>query len=48
MGYNFRKYSPEQKFLLPPSLDEWLPKDHIVRFISEAVDQMDTSGFKNR
>ena len=36
----FRHYDQYQSFLLPPSLDDWLPEDHIARFISEAVDEM--------
>src|SRR5664280_1874912 len=36
----FRDYDPTQSFLLPPSLDDWLPKDHTARFISEVVDEM--------
>jgi len=36
----FRDYDQYQSFLLPPSLDDWLPKDHTARFISEAVDEM--------
>ena len=27
-------------FLLPPSLDEWLPDDHSARFISEVVEEL--------
>lgn len=29
--------------LLPPSLDEWLPEDHLARFISEIVEDLDIS-----
>ena len=43
MNYNFRSYNPNQLYLLPPSLDDWLPQDHLARFISETVDQMDLS-----
>lgn len=39
----FRPYEPKQMMLLPPSLDEWLPEDHLAYFISDAVDQMDLS-----
>ena len=28
----FRRYDQNQCFLLPPSLDEWLPQDHEARF----------------
>jgi transposase len=37
----FRPYEPEQQLLLPPSLREWLPRDHLVWFVSETVDQLD-------
>ena len=36
----FRRYDPDQSFLLPPSLDDWLPEDHTARFISEVVDEL--------
>ena len=28
-------------FLLPPSLRDWLPENHLVYFVSDVVDQMD-------
>jgi len=34
----FRHYDPTQAFLLPPSLDDWLPVDHTAQFIAEVVD----------
>ena len=43
MHYNFKNYNPKQILLLPPSLDEWLPQNHLARFISEIVDQLDLS-----
>ena len=30
-------------YLLPPSLDEWLPEDHLARFVVEIVEQLDLS-----
>lgn len=36
----FRSYDPAQSFLMPPSLDDWLPQDHTARFIAEVVDEM--------
>jgi transposase len=39
----FRPYEPQQQLLLPPSLHEWLPPDHLVWFIAETVDQLDLS-----
>lgn len=39
----FRDYQPHQLMILPPALDEWLPEDHPVHFISQVVDQLDLS-----
>ena len=38
---NFRPYDPDQLLLLPPALQDWLPADHLLWFISETVDQLD-------
>lgn len=35
----FRVFDPGQDLLLPPSLDEWLPADHLARFIADLVDE---------
>jgi len=40
---NFRPYEPDQQLLLPPSLRDWIPPDHLVWFISETVDPLDLS-----
>ena len=39
----YRPYNPKQMMLLPPSLDEWLPQDHMARFIDESIDELDIS-----
>jgi len=40
----FRRYDQAQCFLLPPSLEDWLPAGHTARFISETVeDALDLS-----
>jgi hypothetical protein len=36
---NFRRYDPHQTLLLPPSLDERLPAEHLARFISDLVEE---------
>lgn len=33
----------EQPFLLPPSLQDWLPENHLARFVAEVVQQLDLS-----
>jgi transposase len=43
MAKVYRPYFPEQDFLLPPSLREWLPEDHLSYFVSELIDQLDLS-----
>ncbi|KMV14807.1 IS1182 family transposase [Mycobacterium heckeshornense] len=35
----FRRFDPDQGLLLPPSLDDWLPAEHLARFIAELVDE---------
>lgn len=35
----FRLFAPDQGLLLPPSLDDWLPAGHLVRFIADLVDE---------
>ena len=41
MAKSYRAYVPEQDLLLPPSLREWLPEDHLAYFVSDVVDQLD-------
>jgi len=41
MGKSYRPYDPEQEFLLPPSLREWLPEDHLIYFVSDVIDNVD-------
>ena len=43
MAKTFRSYVPEQNLLLPPSLREWLPENHLSYFVSDVVDQLDLS-----
>jgi transposase len=37
----FKEYSTEQGELIPMYLSDWIPDDHLVRLISEIVDQLD-------
>lgn len=43
MPKGYRPYLPEQDFLLPPSLREWLPEGHLAYYVSDMVDQLDLS-----
>ena len=43
MARSYRPVDREQRFLLPPDMSEWLPADHLVWFLLEVVDQLDTS-----
>ena len=43
MAKRYRVYEPDQLFLMPPSLREWLPEDHLAYFVSELVDDLDLS-----
>jgi transposase len=43
MAKTYRPYVPEQDFLLPPSLRDWLPEDHLAYFVSDLVDHLDLS-----
>jgi len=38
---NFRPIDRYTGFLLPPSVDEWLPERHLARFVVEVVDGLD-------
>ena len=40
MAKSYRPYLPDQDFLLPPSLREWLPENHLVYFVSDVIDNL--------
>jgi len=39
----FRPIDRGTSYLLPPSVEEWLPQRHLARFVVETVEQMDLS-----
>lgn len=45
MAYNYTMCDRETLFLLPPSLQEWLPQDHLAWFLLDAIEPMDLSPF---
>ena len=48
MSKTFRPYEPDQIFLMPASLREWLPGNHLAYFVSDVVDQLDLSAIMER
>jgi len=43
---NFRPIDRATDFLLPPSVDEWLPGKHLARFVVEVIDGLDLRAVK--
>ncbi len=39
----FIQVDRQTNYLLPPSVDEWLPEDHLARFVVEVIEQLDLS-----
>jgi len=39
----FRVCTLDQQFLLPPSLQDWLPEDHLARFVADVMNELDLS-----
>jgi transposase len=48
VGYNLIPCDRNQQLLMPPSLDEWLPEDHLARFVVDVVEVLDLSAFYAR
>lgn len=46
MAKTYRPYLPEQDLLLPPSLGDWLPENHLAYFVSDVIDQLDLSAIE--
>ncbi len=38
---NFRSVDRDTGFLMPPSVDEWLPERHLARFVVEVIEGLD-------
>ena len=41
MSGNFVSYDRDTLFLMPPSVQEWLPEHHLARFVVDIVAQLD-------
>jgi len=46
MAKTFRPYDPDQLLLMPPALADWVPEDHLVRFVSDVVDTLDLTAIE--
>jgi len=45
VAQNFIACDREQELLLPPSLREWLPEDHLAWFVIEVAGRLDLAAF---
>lgn len=49
---HFKSADRNQLFLLPPSIQDWLPEDHLARFVVDIVEQLDlqeiTKAYNNK
>src|SRR5712691_10990017 len=46
MVKTFRPYDPDQLLLMPPALADWVPEDHLARFVSDVVDTLDLAAIE--
>jgi transposase len=46
MAKIFRPYDPDQLLLMPPALADWIPEDHLARFVSDVVDTLDLTAIE--
>jgi hypothetical protein len=45
MGARFIGVDREQVFLMPPSVRDWVPEDHLVWTVIDTVGELDLSAF---
>ena len=43
MSDPFKPVDRDTPYLLPPSLQDWVPQEHLARFVVEIVDRLDLS-----
>ena len=48
MPQNFLSCDRDQELLLPPSVRDWLPADHLAWFVMETVDELELEPFMRR
>jgi transposase len=47
MAKTFRPYEPDQMLLMPPALADWVPEDHLARFVSDVVETLDLTAIED-
>ena len=48
MAMGYRRVDRDQLFVLPPSMRDWLPADHLALLVEDVVAQMDTARLHER
>jgi transposase len=43
---SYRSWTPDQPYLMPPNPGDWLPEDHLARFVLELVRELDLSAIE--
>jgi transposase len=46
VSYNFVAVERDQLLLMPPSVADWLPEDHLAWFVLDVVGELDLSAFR--
>ena len=44
MAWNFYPYDQKTLYLLPPSVEEWVPKKSLARFVNDVLDRLEAQG----
>jgi transposase len=47
MSRKFREWSPQQSWMFPPTVQDWLPENHLVYFLLDASEHLDLSPILN-
>jgi transposase len=48
MGKTYRPWNPNQQYLLPPSVQDWLPGNDLVYFLLDTVNELDISAITQK
>ena len=48
MSSKFHTVDRDTLYLLPPSVQDWLPDDHLARFVVDIVERLDLSALERR